>query len=47
MSEELRAEIRQIKKEDEALMRQKLGLDPYTETRQLLTQLREGQTNEA
>mmetsp|Transcript_25205 Transcript_25205/g.18995 ORF Transcript_25205/g.18995 Transcript_25205/m.18995 type:complete len:159 (+) Transcript_25205:65-541(+) len=35
-------ELEQIKKEEEALMRQKLGLDPYIETRVLLQQLREG-----
>lgn len=32
------------KKEDEALMRQKLGLDPKQDTRTLLENLREGES---
>jgi hypothetical protein len=34
--ESRRREIEQIKKEDEALMRQKLGLDPQKDTKVLL-----------
>ena len=36
MNEKLRREFEQAKKEDEALMRQKLGLDPQQDTRALL-----------
>jgi len=32
-----------IKKEDDALMRQKLGLDPQKDTRAVLAELREGE----
>ena len=35
-----RKEIEQAKKEDEALMRQKLGLDPHKDTKVLLSELR-------
>jgi hypothetical protein len=36
MQEQLRREIEQIKREDEALMRVKLGLDPYQDTKAVL-----------
>lgn len=43
MSEDLKREIEQAKKEEEALMRQKLGLEPYKDPKVLLQELREGE----
>ena len=41
-NEILRREREQVKREDEALMRQKLGLEPHKDTKVLLQELREG-----
>lgn len=43
MQNALKQEIDQIKREDEALTRMKLGLDPYKDPKLLLQEVREGE----